>query len=358
MNFAWAQIFKSLIIVALALSVLILLTPFLLPVAFGGILCVVIFPLYKKFISHKWNPTLAALTSLLIFSLVFAVPTTLVIIKGARVTSDFIQETMQSKKPVPSLGDSTDKKSIKKIENFAEKTADKFGINIPDPSSVFKKIYNSIGGFILASFTDFFTHLPDFVVAFFIALLTMFFGLVDYKKVHDTVKKYSFLPEKSSEKLIDNIAISCRSVIVSNVVTGAIQALAVATGAHFTDTGNFFVVGFVTFVSSFIPVIGAAPVSFGLGAYALISGNTTAGIIMMVVGTVTGIADNFIRPLMLSGNTEVHPLWSLLGILGGIILFGLPGLFIGPLILAVASSCLPIYVKDFRETSKRLNNKT
>jgi len=45
-----------------------------------------------------------------------------------------------------------------------------------------------------------------------------------------------------------------------------------------------------------------------------------------------------------------------LGILGGIIIFGLPGLFIGPLILSVAFSCLPIYVKDFKENSKSFPN--
>lgn len=356
MNFVWSQIFKSIIIVVLALSVLILFTPFLLPVSLGGILCVVIFPMYKKFLDYKWNPTLSALTSLLIFSLVFAVPTTLIVIKGARVTADYVKETMETKKQMPT-SNPDDRKGMKKIENFAEKTADKFGISIPDPTTVFNKIYNSIGGFILASFTDFFTHLPDFVIAFFIALLTMFFGLVDNEKVYSAIKRYSFLPEKSSKKLIENIVISCRSVIVSNVVTGAVQSLIVATAAHFTNSGNFFVVGFITFVFSFIPVIGAAPVAFALGAYGLVSGNTTEGIVMMVVGTVAGVSDNFIRPLMLSGSGEVHPLWSLLGILGGIILFGLPGLFIGPLILAVASSCLPIYVKDFSETSKKLNSK-
>ncbi|MES2768765.1 MAG: AI-2E family transporter [Bdellovibrionota bacterium] len=357
MNFKWTQVFKSLIIVFLALSVLILLTPFLLPLALGGILCVVIFPMYKKMVEKKWNPSLAALTSLLVFSLVFAVPTTLVVLKGARVTTEFVQKTLDSKKPTQDLKPE-EQKNIQKIENFAEKTAGRFGIDIPDPSAVFDKIYNSIGAFILAALTDFFTKLPDFVLAFFIALLTMYFGLVENEKIYATLKKYSFLSPKNAEKLVENIVVSCRSVIVSNVVTGAIQSIVVAAGAHLTNTGNFFVVGFITFVFSFIPVVGAAPVAYALGAYALVSGESTAGIIMMVVGTVAGISDNFIRPMMLSGSGEVHPLWSLLGILGGIIIFGLPGLFIGPLILAVASSCLPIYVKDFRETSKQLNGQS
>lgn len=356
MNFSWTQVFRSIIIVVLALSVLVLLTPFLLPLALGGILCVVIFPMYQKLVQKKWNPSMAALVSLLIFSLVFAVPTALVVVKGAKVTSEYVRQTLESKKPTEQLGPDQ-QKSIQKIESFAEKTAGKFGIDIPDPAALFNKVLNSIGAFTLNALTDFFTKLPDFVVAFFIALLTMYFGLIENEKVYVNLKKYSFLSAANAEKLVQNIVLSCRSVIFSNVVTGAIQSVIVATGAHFTNTGNFFVIGFVTFIFSFIPVIGAAPVAFGLGAYGLISGNTTEGIIMMVVGIVAGISDNFIRPLLLSGSGEVHPLWSLLGILGGIIIFGLPGLFIGPLILAVAFSCLPIYVKDFRETSKKFANK-
>lgn len=355
MNFKWSQVFRSLIIVALALSILTLLVPFLLPLALGGILCVVIFPMYKKMVEKKWNPSLAALASILVFCLVFATPTTLVVLKGAKVTTEFVQQTLDSKKPTQELKPE-DQASIQKIENFAEKTAGKFGIDIPDPTAVFNKIYNSVGAFVLAALTDFFTKLPDFVLAFFVALLTMYFGLIENEKVYLTLKKYSFLSPKNAEKLVENIVVSCRSVIVSNVVTGAIQSVVVATGAYFTNTGNFFVVGFITFIFSFIPVIGAAPVAYALGAYALVSGNTTQGIVMMVVGTVAGISDNFIRPMMLSGSGEVHPLWSLLGILGGIIIFGLPGLFIGPLILAVASSCLPIYVKDFRENSKKIES--
>jgi predicted PurR-regulated permease PerM len=354
MTFSWRQLFRSLIIFTLALSVVILFVPFLLPLILGGILSVVIYPVYKKMLAHKWNPVAAALTSLLAFSLLFAVPTGLVVIKGARVTSDFVKQTMEAKQPEENLPPD-DKKNIKNIEHFAEKTIGKFGIEIPDPTAVFHKIYNTVGTFTLTSLTSFFTNIPDFVVAFFIALLTMYFGLIENEKIYKTLKKYSFLSPSNAEKLVKNIIQSCQSVIVSNVITGAIQSFLVALGAHLTDTGNFFVIGFATFILSFIPVIGAAPVAFALGAYALISGHTTQGIIMMIVGTVTGVIDNIIRPMMLSGAGEVHPLWSLLGILGGIILFGLPGLFVGPLILSVAFSCIPLYVQDYRQHSKKLN---
>src|SRR3989344_5982879 len=114
MIFSWRQVFRSIIIVVLALSVIILFTPFLLPLTLGGILSVVIFPLYKKLLAHRWNPTAAALSTLLVFSLVFVVPTTLVVIKGARVTSEYVRQTLEAKKPADVL-DTEEKKSMKNI---------------------------------------------------------------------------------------------------------------------------------------------------------------------------------------------------------------------------------------------------
>src|SRR5690606_6326424 len=191
MNFAWTQVFKSVIIVALALSILILLSPFILPLVLGGILCVVIFPMFKKLQQYKWGPVPSALTSLLVFSLVFVVPTSIVMVKGARVTSEFVQKALDSKES-PSVP-VQEKQSVVKMNNFVEGIADRFGINIPDPSAVFKKVYNSVGSFVLAALTDFFTNLPNFVIAFFIALLTMYFGLIEHEKVYSLVKRYSFL---------------------------------------------------------------------------------------------------------------------------------------------------------------------
>ncbi|MGE3759703.1 MAG: AI-2E family transporter, partial [Pseudobdellovibrionaceae bacterium] len=57
----------------------------------------------------------------------------------------------------------------------------------------------------------------------------------------------------------------------------------------------------------------------------------------------------FLRPIILSGGTEIHPLIGFLAIIGGIYVFGLPGLFLGPLMVSVATSLIPVYADEIRD---------
>jgi predicted PurR-regulated permease PerM len=63
---------------------------------------------------------------------------------------------------------------------------------------------------------------------------------------------------------------------------------------------------------------------------------------------VAGISDNLIRPFMGTlGEVNVHPLIGLLAIIGGVIMFGLPGLFIGPLVVSLSFGALPIIIEEY-----------
>lgn len=95
------------------------------------------------------------------------------------------------------------------------------------------------------------------------------------------------------------------------------------------------VFGAVTAVAAMIPF--AAPVVFTFAALLLVAQGSTAWAIV-VFGTgmvVTFTADHFIRPVLIGGATKLPFIWVLLGILGGIEVWGLIGLFLGPAIMAV-----------------------
>ncbi|MCM2324552.1 MAG: AI-2E family transporter, partial [Oligoflexia bacterium] len=60
-------------------------------------------------------------------------------------------------------------------------------------------------------------------------------------------------------------------------------------------------------------------------------------------GLITGIVDNFVRPMVLKGRSKMHPLVSLVAIFGGIGMFGITGVFIGPIVAAILISLLQIW---------------
>lgn len=142
--------------------------------------------------------------------------------------------------------------------------------------------------------------------------------------------------------------VCCREIFFSNLITGVLQASIVSIGALIFGVGDFFLVFFITFVFSFIPVIGAAPVAVLIGAICLLEARVGAGLSMMVVEGVAGLSDNIIRPVLGSlGELKAHPLIGFLAVIGGVISFGLPGLFIGPLVVSLSFGALPIIIQEY-----------
>jgi predicted PurR-regulated permease PerM len=111
------------------------------------------------------------------------------------------------------------------------------------------------------------------------------------------------------------------------------------------------VVFVVTFFLSFIPVIGAAPVAVFLGILALIKQDYEIFGGFMVVALVAGTIDNVIRPILVGNKERVHPIIVLLSLLGAIAIFGIPGLFLGPVIATVTTELYFTYVFERQSPS-------
>jgi len=107
---------------------------------------------------------------------------------------------------------------------------------------------------------------------------------------------------------------------------------------------------FITYIVSFIPVIGAAPVALVLAATSFAQDHTAASIAMVIVAFVAGISDNLLRPwLGTFGKVEAPVFFNFLAVIGGIIILGLPGLFLGPLIASLCWGLTPILIKNLNE---------
>ena len=99
--------------------------------------------------------------------------------------------------------------------------------------------------------------------------------------------------------------------------------------------------------------IGAGIVWLPVAIWLLLSGNVARGVTLIVVGAgVIGLVDNFLRPAMLSGRTQLNGLLVFVSLLGGIGAFGFVGLVLGPVIMATAIGMLDAYTKDRRMASR------
>jgi len=89
--------------------------------------------------------------------------------------------------------------------------------------------------------------------------------------------------------------------------------------------------------------------AFIIALYAFfIEKRTGAGVAMSIIGVVSGLADNIVRPYLVSlGEVEVPAFIGFLAVIGGVIVMGLPGLFVGPLLASLMYGALPIIIEEY-----------
>lgn len=317
----------------ICVSMAYLLYPFLISMIIGGIFAIVSFPIFMKLMKFKWSRWLSSFCIVTAFSIVFLGPIIFFIVIGSKAVIKFIQEKLVVFKEDRRIF------SFETIENFFE------ALGITDVA-LFDQTIKVVSNFLIEGFQGLFKSLPFIGLSLFIALFTMFFCLAESGNIKMATRKYLLFSESKYKKLSEAFRRSSHVVVVSNILGALSQSTITSLGALITGTGNVFLIGFSTFLISFVPVIGTAPITLGLATKFFLSGEIGKGIGWLVIGALTGVSDGFVKTIIIHEAIKVHPYIGFLSVLGGLIAFGIPGLLIGPLIAAVFTTCVPILLSE------------
>lgn len=210
-----------------------------------------------------------------------------------------------------------------------------------------EEIFEKVSPFIVNKTTLLLGSLPDLGLSLFVFFCMLFVLITNAKSIKKVALDSNFLPPSELEEVVRTFQTSCYMILISTILIGLLQAVIVAVGSSIFGFHEFVLIFALTFFVSFIPVIGAAPVSFLLAIISFLMGNTGNGIGLLVVTVIAGSIDNILKPLVFSKEEKnLHPVVSLLGIIGAIIVFGLPGLLLGPLLLQVTTRLVPIFSRQ------------
>ncbi|HYL18779.1 MAG TPA: AI-2E family transporter [Burkholderiales bacterium] len=178
-------------------------------------------------------------------------------------------------------------------------------------------------------------------------LIMLFFFLRDGQQFRAQIRRVSPLSRAQADELMDQIARTMQGAITSLLLVPLIQGALATLGYWVLGIPNALLWGGLTTLVAFIPLIGTPLVWAPICVYLFIDGQVWQGVVLAVYGAVViSSIDNVLRPWIMQGATNIHPLWSFLAILGGLIAFGAMGLLIGPLILSLGVSALHIYEMD------------
>ena len=168
-------------------------------------------------------------------------------------------------------------------------------------------------------------------------LFMLFFFLRDGDRMAARVKRLIPLEAERKASLDRHLQDVTQAVVFGTVVTALVQGTLIGIAFWITGLPSPVVFGVLAMVASFIPFVGIGLIWLPAALILLAKGIVWKAIFMAVWGgLVAGSADNFLRPLLVSGKAEVGTLTVFFGVLGGLATFGFAGLFLGPVILALA----------------------
>ncbi len=217
--------------------------------------------------------------------------------------------------------------------NLAAKLADSFDTVSADALGIIGAAYEGVAQSVLWLFVLFFS---------------LFYFLADGENILRYARRFSPLRDDQDTLLFRKFASISRAMIKGSLVVGVIQGTLAGIAFAIAGIPSAVIWGIVVVLASFIPGVGTALIWFPIGVITLVSGHVWQGVFILLFGFgIIGVIDNILRPRLVGRDSEMHPLLVFFSTLGGIALFGFPGLLIGPVIVSLFFALADIYASEF-----------
>jgi len=214
-------------------------------------------------------------------------------------------------------------------------------------SSLATKINSSIytiSSSFLNQFQNLLINLPSFLLQFAVFLFTFYFAIRDGDELKKYTSTLSPFSKKTEKKFLKEFRGITNAIIFGQVLIGIVQGLALGVGLFILGVPNALILTFIACLASIIPVLGSWLVWLPVGLFLLMTGQTFAGIFLLLYGALfVATIDNILRPYIISKQSNLPIALSVIGTIGGLYFFGITGLVLGPLVLAYVLIIIEFY---------------
>ena len=316
------------IFLVLGILVFILIKPIIMSIIGGLILAYAFSPLYAIFLKHiKSKNASSAITSIIVL-IIIALPVYFLtpllvdqVFEMFRVSQTLnIQDLLQTLFPNAS-------------STFtAQITASSYSI------------INKISSGILNWLVNLLLDIPTIAFNFIIVAFVFFFALRDSDKLSKFASGLSPLNKVQEKKIVDQFKEITTSIVYGQILVGLVQGITAGIGLFIFGIPNAVVLTILAIAFSIIPVLGPFFVWIPISIYLFSLGNNFITITFILYNLIlVSNIDNFLRIYLVSRKTNLSQVIVLIGMVGGLFVFGILGLILGPLILAYLLSFLNAY---------------
>ncbi len=196
-----------------------------------------------------------------------------------------------------------------------------------------------------------------FIFNFFLMIIAVYVLFLEGPTLWQIFLRISPLRTVHEKRLSNRIRETIAAGIWGYVITGLVQGIMAGVLFWAVDVKAFVVLGALTFIMSMVPIIGATGVWLPVCLWFFAQGMTLQGFVVLGVGAIgiSGI-DNILKPMIIQGRVNIHPVLIFLSLMGGVKLFGPLGLLFGPVIVSMLIAVIGIYLEEIRHRSSSFHD--
>lgn len=340
-----SRITVILMLIVITLVFLEMIRGFLMTIVLTAIFSGIMYPIYNRLKRLlKGKETLSSLITILLFVLIILIPLagfmTIVVDQAISAGSELMPMVRDRLAHPDSVFD-----ELQAIPVFNQLFENK-----EEFLSTVEQAIEQISEFVVKSGSTITSGVVQFSFQTFIFLFTMYYFLIYGKSYLENILYYIPLETNQERILLNKFVVVTRATLKGTFVIGIIQGALGAAAMAVAGIPNTLFWGVIMAVMSIIPAVGPAVIWLPASVFLIFSGNYVAGGALILFGAlVIGNIDNLLRPRLVGKDTQLPDLMILFGTLGGLAMFGMPGLIIGPIIAALFNTIWEIYGETYRD---------
>lgn len=322
----------------------LMVRPFAAVLAWATVLVIVFYPAHQRLVRKTGRPALSALLSCVLVILTILVPVALVTIAVLRELSG-AAESLQANlatfldpnspltgRPLRWLGRFVDVEQLRSEGQVVEWLKGKSG-------AIAGQTLGFLGGAL------------GILVQMFFVVFTMYYLFRDGDRIFGVIRDALPVEKKQAEHILertrDVVGASVYGLFSIAIIQGTLGGLAF----WLLGLPSAIVWGVAMIFLSLIPMLGAFVVWVPAAIYLFATGHYLKGIFLVLWGTVViGMIDNFLRPKLVGERTKLHELLIFFAVLGGLQVFGVLGIVLGPVVLAITLALVDVFRAADRAT--------
>ncbi len=324
--------FFFLLLIAVTLAFLGLITDFLKPVFWALVLALLFQPLQRYMLrTIPDRPSLGAALTLITIVFLVLIPVFLVVVAVAREAAEIARDLEQGNIRAAAVFDWLQAR-IPAVTSLL----DRFGVELSQIRQGLSTAAVAAGRWVATNAVTIGQGTVMFFLQLFVMLYLLFFFLRDGVVIIQRIRHALPLDDALARHLAGRFAIVSRATLKGTFLIGAIQGFMGGVTFWLLDLRAPILWGVVMGLLALLPAVGPPLVWIPAAVWLIATGALVKGLVLVVLGTVIiGLVDNLLRPILVVRDAGLPDYIILLSTLGGISMFGLSGVLIGPIIAAL-----------------------